>query len=421
MRLFVGDDWAEDHHDVELMDQAGRVLAKRRLPEGVAGMARLHELIGQQLGEDDQDAEVVIGIETDRGPWVAALAAAGYTVYAVNPLQASRYRERHGVSGAKSDGADAHMLTDMVRTDPHQLRAVAGDSADAEGIKVLARTHKTLIWERTRGVQRLRHHLREYFPAALEAFDDLDAPDALELLGKAPDPARAARLTRAQVSAALKRAGRRNITDRATKILAALRSEQLGQPPAVTAAYAVTVRSLIALIAALNEQVKILHGQVEADFGRHPDAEIYRSQPGIGAVLGARVLAEFGDDPHRYADGKSRRNSAGPSPLTRASGKKKVVAARFIHNDRLVDALNAQAFASLNASPGARALYDELRARGIEHNDALRRLANRLVGILHGCLKTRTLYDEATAWSHRQKLPQSSLAALTLTSLAVFP
>src|ERR1700685_2740926 len=249
MRLFVGDDWAEDHHDVELMDQAGRVLAKRRLPEGVAGMARLHELIGQQLGEDDQDAEVVIGIETDRGPWVAALAAAGYTVYAVNPLQASRYRERHGVSGAKSDAGDAHMLTDMVRTDSHQLRAVAGDSADAEGLKVLARTHKTLIWERTRQVQRLRHQLREYYPAALEAFDDLDAPDTLELLGKAPDPARAAKLTRAQVSASLKRAGRRNIAERATAILAALRSPQLGQPPAVAAAYAVTVRSLIALIA----------------------------------------------------------------------------------------------------------------------------------------------------------------------------
>ena len=115
--------------------------------------------------------------------------------------------------------------------------------------------------------------------------------------------------------------------------------------------------------------------------------------------------------PHRYADGKARKNYAGTSPITRASGKKKVVAARFIHNDRLVDALNAQAFASLNASPGARAFYDELRAQGIEHNDALRRLANRLVGILHGCLKTRTLYDEATAWGHRENLPQSSVAA----------
>jgi hypothetical protein len=411
MRLFVGDDWAEDHHDVEVMSEAGKVLAKRRLPEGVAGIAQLHELIARHLGEDADEAEVVVGIETDRGPWVTALVSAGYLVFPVNPLQASRYRARLGVSGAKSDAGDAHMLADMVRTDSHQLRAAAGDSAEAEGLKVLARTHKTLIWERTRAVQRLRHQLREYYPAALEAYDDLDAPDTLELLGKAPDPARAAKLTRAQVSAALKRAGRRNITDRATAILAALRSPQLGQPAAVTAAYAATVRSLIAVITVLNEQVKILQRQVEENFGRHPDAEIYRSQPGMGAVLGARVLAEFGDDPHRYADGKARRNYAATSPITRASGKKKVVAARFIHNDRLVDALNAQAFASLNASPGARALYDELRARGAEHNDALRRLANRLVGILHGCLKTRTLYDEATAWSHRQNLPQSSVAA----------
>jgi transposase len=411
MRLFVGDDWAEDHHDVELMDAAGRVLARRRLPEGVAGMARLHELIGQQLGQDADEAEVIIGIETDRGPWAAALVAAGYTVYAVNPLQASRYRERHGVSGAKSDRGDAHMLTDMVRTDSHQLRAVAGDSPDAGAVKVVARTHKTLIWERTRQVQRLRHQLREYYPAALEAFADLDAPDALELLGKAPDPARAAKLTRAQVSAALKRAHRRNITDRATAILAALRSAQLGQPPAVTAAYAATVRSLIAVIAVLNEQVRALESQVEADFGRHPDAEIYLSQPGLGPVLGARVLGEFGDDPHRYASGKARKNYAATSPITRASGKKKTVAARFIRNDRLTDALMAQAFAALTASPGARALYDAERARGTGHNAALRKLANRLVGILHGCLKTRTTYDEATAWPQQENIPQSDLAA----------
>jgi hypothetical protein len=402
MRLFVGDDWAQDHHDVELMDAAGQVLARRRLPEGVAGMARLHELIGQQLGADAEDAEVVIGTETDHGPWVAALVAAGYVVYAVNPLQASRYRERHGVSGAKSDRGDAHMLTDMVRTDSHQLRVVAGDSPDAGAVKVVARTHKTLIWERTRQVQRLRYQLREYFPAAVEAFADLDAPDALELLAKAPDPARARRLTRAQVSAALKRARRRDIPAKAIAILAALRSGQLGQPEAVTAAYAVTVRSLIAVITVLNEQVKALESQVEADFGRHPDAEIYRSQPGLGTVLGARVLGEFGDDPHRYASGKARKNYAATSPLTRASGKKKVVTARYIRNDRLTDALMAQAFTALSVSPGARALYDAERARGTEHNPALRKVANRLVGILHGCLKTRTLYDEATAWSHHE-------------------
>jgi len=172
LRLFVGDDWAEDHRDVELMDSAGQRLAKARLPEGVAGFARLHAMIGEQLGEDadeDDAGQVAIGIETDRGPWVAALIAAGYTVFAINPLQASRYRERHGVSGAKSDAADAHVLADMVRTDSHQLRPVAGDSAQAAAVKVVTRTHKTLIWERTRCTQRLRHALRDYFPAALEA------------------------------------------------------------------------------------------------------------------------------------------------------------------------------------------------------------------------------------------------------------
>jgi len=396
--LFAGDDWAEDHHDVELMDSSGRTLARARLPEGAAGMARLHAMIGEHLGQDGEAGEVRIGIETDRGLWAAALAAAGYTVYGINPLQAARYRQRHGVSGAKSDPADAHMLADMVRTDSHQLRPVAGDSAGAQAIKVVARTHKTLIWERTRHVQRLRHQLRDYFPAALEAFEDLDAADTLELLARAPDPALAARLSTAQISAALKRARRRGITEKAAAIRAALGSPQLAQPPAVTAACAAAVRALAAVITALNEQIKIMEGQVQAHFSQHPDAEIIVSQPGLGPILGARVLAEFGDDPHRYASGKARKNYAATSPITRQSGKRKTVLARYVHNDRLRDALDGQAFAALTASPGARAYYNRQRARGLGHRPALRQLANRLVGILHGCLKTRTLYDEATAW-----------------------
>ncbi len=398
--LFVGDDWAEAHHDVEVMDAAGRRLVKARLPEGVVGMARLHAMIAEALGEDAEETEVLVGIETDRGPWVAALVAAGYTVYAINPLQVARYRERHSVSGAKSDAADAHTLADMVRTDSHQLRPVAADSVSAEAVKVVTRAHKTMIWERTRHTQRLRHALREYFPAALEAFEDLDAPDVLELLARAPDPVSAARLTITQISAALARARRRNIPEKAARIQTVLRAEHLGQPEVLTAAYAATTRSAVAVLGTLNEQVKVLQGQVDAHFGQHPDAKIILSQPGLGPVLGARVLAEFGDDPERYTDAKSRKNYAGTSPITRASGKKKVVLARYVHNDRLIDALMTQAFSALNASPGARTYYDQLKARGAEHNAALRQLANRLVGILHGCLKTRTCYDEATAWSH---------------------
>lgn len=410
--LFVGDDWAEDHHDVEVQDATGRRLGKARLPEGVAGIAGLHALIGRFVDPEDAagPGQVLVGIETDRGPWVAALVAAGYRVFAINPLQVARYRERQTTSGAKSDAGDAHALADMVRTDAHQLRAVAGDSDLAEGIKVVARAHQSMLWDRQRHVLRLRSALREFFPAALAAFEDLTSTDALELLAAAPDPDAAARLSRSRIAAALTRARRRDVAGKAEKIQTVLRAPALRQAPVLTGAYAATVRSLVAVIGVLNTQIAALQSEVEAHFGRHPAVEIYRSQPGLGAILGARVLGEFGDDPHRYSDARARKNYAGTSPITRASGKKKAVLARYARNDRLADALHQQAFCALTHSPGARAYYDTLRARGTGHHAALRQLANRLVGILHGCLKTGRCYDENTAWAHHQHHDQQAAA-----------
>jgi transposase len=285
---------------------------------------------------------------------------------------------------------------------------MAGDSAAAEAIKVLTRAHKTLIWERTRHVLRLRHILREFFPAALAAFDDLTATDVLELLGRAPNPASAAALSTAQITAALHRARRRDPSVKATQILAALRAPQLTQPIEVTAAYAATVRAQVAILTAPNTEMQILTKQVDKQFDKHPDAKIYLSQPGLGVMLAARVLAEFGDDKDRYTDARARKNYPGTSPITRQSGKKKTVLARHVHNDRLIDALNRQAFAALRASPGARAYYDQLRTRGVNHHAALRQLGNRLVGILHGCLKTSTAYNEHAAWTHTKQDPQAA-------------
>jgi hypothetical protein len=223
----------------------------------------------------------------------------------------------------------------MVRTDRHQLRVIAGDTPQAQAVKVVARAHQTLIWDRQRHALRLRAALLDFFPAALAAFDELTAPDTLRLLAKAPDPAAAARLSRAQVLAELKRAGRRGgLQARAEAIVAALRSEQLTQPPAVAAAYAATVRSLTALIEAFNAQIAAMGKQVAACFGQARDAEIYLSQPGLGQILAARALGEFGDDPDRYANPKARKNYAGTSPITVQSGKKRTVLARFVHNDR---------------------------------------------------------------------------------------
>jgi hypothetical protein len=247
---------------------------------------------------------------------------------------------------------------------------------------------------------RLRNALREYFPAALTAFGDLDEPDTLALLAAAPDPDLAARLPKARIAAALKRANRRHIDTRAAEIQAVLRAPALRQPAPVQQAFAVIAAGEVRLIAALNIEVDALGEVVAQHFGRHPDAEIYASQPGLGVILGARVLAEFGDDPHRYADARARKNYAGTSPITRASGTKKIVIARYAKNDRLADALQQWAFGSMRGSSGARAYYDAMRARKIGHQAALRQLANRHVGILHGCLKTRTLYNETTAWRH---------------------
>jgi transposase len=397
--IFVGDDWSEDHHDVEVHDETGERLARRRLPEGLDGIGQLHGLVGEHA---DDPAEVVVGIETDRGLWVAALVAAGYEVYAINPKAVSRYRDRYGGgSGAKSDAGDAKVLADLVRTDRHNHRPVAGDSHLAEAIKVLARAHQRLIWSRQRQVNSLRATLREFYPAALAAFGtELAARDALAVLGRAPTPAKARTLSRPSITAALRRAGRRrNIEARAAEIHAALRTEQL-EPPAVLAdAFGAAVAASVAVLAEMNRQVKALEAELERAFEQHPDAEIIRSQPGLGAVVGARVLGEFGDDPNRYADAKARRNYAGTAPITVASGKKKVVKARFIGNRHLADACYWWAFCALTHSAGARRYYDEHRAKGDSHDQALRALANRLVGILDGCLRSHTPYNEATAWA----------------------
>src|SRR6195952_4450054 len=207
--LFSGDPWAEDHHDLELEDDTGQRLAKAHLPEGLQGMTRLHALVAQHappawadLDPHQVAGQVLVGIETDRGPWVAALRAAGYQVFAINPLSSARYRERYSTSGAKSDAGDAHVLAEIVRLDRDHHRQIAGDTDLVDAVKLVARAHQTAIWERTRQVLRMRSTLMEYFPAAVEAFEDLSAKDSLLLLARAPSPARVGKLTRSQLVSA---------------------------------------------------------------------------------------------------------------------------------------------------------------------------------------------------------------------------
>jgi hypothetical protein len=398
--IFVGIDWAEHHHDVCVLDREGRVLATTRIPDGIGGLTRLHAVLADHA---DDPASVVAGIETDRGLLVGALVAAGYQMVAVNPLAASRYRERHTTSGAKSDPGDARVLADLVRTDRHHHRPIAGDSPTVEVVKVLARAHQTLVWTRQRQANQLRSTLREFYPGALAAFGtDLAGPDALAVLAAAPTPAQGRALGVADLTKLLRAAGRqRNLPVRASAIRQALAAPQLAAPPVVAAAYGQVTAALVGVITELTQQIATLEDDLTRAFEAHPDAEILRSLPGLGVVLGARVLPGVRGRPDPLRPPTARKAYAGTAPVTRASGTRKVVLARVARNKRLADACYLWAFSALSRSPGARAYYDQHRARGATHHQALRALANRLVGILHGCLRHHSRYDEQRAWAHR--------------------
>ena len=406
--IFVGDDWSETHHDVCLTNEAGTRFVARRLGEGLAGVALLHEMI---VAYTSDPAAVVVGTETDRGLWVGALVAAGYQVYAINPKAASRYRDRHQLGGAKSDRADAKVLADLVRTDRHNHRPIAGDSPDADRIKVGARAHLNLIWARTRHANQLRNARREYYVAALETFGDLADRDTLAVLGRAPTSSIGARLTLTQIRVALTKDGRRrNLDKRAYQIRGGLRTAHPAAYPTVVDAYAATATALVGIIGELNRRIGELEAALATRFEQHPDAAAYLPQPGLGKVLGARAPGEFGDDPDLYTSAKSRRNYAATSPITVASGRKRAVIARHVRNRCLYDAVDQWAFCSLNNSPGARAFYDQRRAADDLHHQAPQALGNRLVGILHGCLKHQTPYNEHTAWAHRQTTTNQAAA-----------
>ena len=412
MDAFCGIDWAEDHHDIALVDSGGGLLARARVSDDAAGLAALLELLAAH-GDSAVDP-VPVAIETPRGLLVACLRATGRPVYPVNPMAVARYRDRHSVAGGKSDHRDAVVLANILRTDRHAHRPLPADSELAQAIAVLARAQQDAVWDRTQAHNRLRSHLREYYPGFLAAFaaakGGIMRPEARVLLAAAPTPAAAASLTLTQLRALLRKAGRsRGIDAEATRLHDALRTEQMRQLPLVEEAMGRQAQALLRQLDAACASAADLEAAATESFNQHPDAGIITSFPGIGALTGARVLAEIGDDRSRFTDAKGLKAYAGAAPITRASGKSKSVTHRKVKNNRLAAAGYIWAFAALTPSPGARAHYDRRRDAGDRHTAALRNLYSRFLGCLHHCLATRQHYDESTAFpSRNNKLPAAA-------------
>ena len=317
MEIFCGVDWAERHHDVALVDETGRLLARRRVADDVAGFTELTGMLAEHAG--GVFAPVDVAIETDRGLLVAALRAGGHRIYPINPKAVDRYRDRHGVSGAKSDPGDALVLAHLLRTDRERHRPLPATSEAAGAIGVLARAHQDMVWARQQDTNRLRSLLREFFPAALRAFPDLTTKTALAVLDAAPTPGAAAALSRANLTALLVAAGRGARAGEAARLTEVFTAPQLRQPDLVEKAMGDAVRAIVRTLRATVDSLTELEHALAASFESHPDAEILRSLPGLGLVLGARVLSEIGDDPTRFADPASLRAYAGTAPITRAS------------------------------------------------------------------------------------------------------
>jgi len=401
LRVFCGIDWAEDHHDIAVVDRDGQLLARRRISDDAAGLAQLLGLLAEH-GDTPQDP-IAVAIETPRGLLVACLRATGRQVYPINPMSVARYRDRHSVAGRKSDHGDSVVLAGVLRTDIAMHRPLPADTELAQAIAVLARAQQDAVWDRTTAHNKLRSCLREYFPAFLAAFADarggITRPEARAVLAAAPTPADAAKLTVTQLRSILKKAGRSRALDtEATRIREAFRTQQMRQLPLVEQAMGRQALALLGQLDAACAAAGDLEHAVTQSFNLHPDAGIITSFPGLGALTGARVLAETGDDRSRFQDAKGLKAYAGAAPVTRASGKTRSVTHRKVKNNRLAAAGYTWAFSALTASPGARAHYDRRRDAGDRHAAAQRNLFSRLLGCLHHCLTTGQHYDEATAF-----------------------
>jgi transposase len=403
MAITCGIDWAEKHHDVTLVGDDGRVIVHRRISTDAAGFTALMALLTEHAGDP---ALIPVAIETDKNLVVVGLQAAGITVYPINPRACARYRERHSQSGGKSDPGDAFVLASILRTDQHLHRQLPQLTDESKGLKALARQHQEAIWALHQTESRLRSVLLEFYPQALEAFPNLGHKAAQTFLAALPSPAAAQKLTLAKTVTLLRRSGRGNRAGLAEKIRAGLSAPGIRQPPAVEDALAVTVQGLVGIIVMMQASVEALELALGEAFAAMPAARIVEDVPGLGMVLGARILAEIGDDSTRFLTASGLRSFAGTAPVTRASGKSHYVKARKVRNKRLADACHWWAFNAITRSPGARAHYDRRRAAGDYHNAALRNLANKLIGRLWWCLANDQPWDENAAWPSAETTPE---------------
>jgi len=393
---YAGLDWASDHHDVAVVDQQGKVARQFRITHTAEGWKELADQL-RELGT------VAVAVETNQGFTIERLLASGVTVYPVNPKSAERYRDRKAPSGVKNDQLDAWSLADALRLDGHGWKPLAPEDPLIAQLRLLTRDEVALIEQRTALVNQLIAALRDYYPAALEAFDDWAMPATWAFVEKFPTPEALVKAGKRAWEKFLHthRLYRPETYERRLEIFA--RADQFTGSAALTAARSLLAMTLAAVLRTLEDQLKLYRKHIEEQFARHPDRDLFGSLPGVAAKLGPRLLAELGSDRSRFESAQSLQCYAGTAPLTIQSGQMTKCMIRHACQHGLRATVHLWANTSRFACAWAQGYYQAHREKGKSHACALRCLGQRWLKILWKMWQTKMPYDAELHAKNQQK------------------
>lgn len=414
-QFLVGIDWAAESHQICMIDRDRQVLEEKQIEHSGSGIAQLIDLLLKRSG--NRPEQVAIALETTRGAVVEALVEREFVVYSLNPKQMDRFRDRHTVPGAKDDSRDAFVIADSLRTDRHLFRRVRLDEAGIFRLRELGRAEEDLQRETVRTGHRLRELLNRYYPQMLKLCPGVDEVWFWDLLDLAPLPAAVKKLKRAKIEQLLKSHRIRRLD--ADQVLAQLQVPPLRLAPGSAEAASEHALLLLPLLRLLRRQKMDLAQRMQALLDEmaqpgptheHRDVTILLSLPGVGRIVAATMLAE-GSQPLAERDYHALRSYGGVAPITRQSGKKRLVIMRQSCNERLRDAIYHGARVHVQHDERAKKHYAELRGKGYSHARALRGVADRFLAVLIAMLRTKTLYDPALPSSQPTPNNPASAAA----------
>ena len=416
-RFYIGIDWASEAHQVCVLDAARRIVSERSFAHAGDAVAAFAEWLNELAGDDP--GGVAVAIEIPRGAVVETLVERGFHVYAI-PKQLDRFRDRHSVAGAKDDRRDAFVLGDSLRTDRDCFRRVGLDDPVVIQLRELSRVDEDLKRENNQLANRLREQLHRFYVQALKLCPAADEPWLWSLLELAPSPAAAHGLRTKRVERLLREHRIRRVS--AEEVIAALRATALQVAPGVAEAATEHIGLLLPRLRLVHsqrqrcgERLEALLDQLQAtpDQGpkqrEHRDVEILRSLPGVGRVVAATVLAEA-SGLLAERDYHALRIHAGIAPVTKQSGKHRVVLMRYACNVRLRNALYHWARVAAICDPASTTYYAALRGHGHSYARALRALGDRLLRVLIAMLKNDSLYDASKRGSRPKPSPLEEVA-----------